>query len=331
MPRFLRALPRVAAVVAVLAASIVVPMPRPAGALPQPDLTIGPDEHIAVRYDGIPANNPANEAQDPDTCQAAPYCYAIHLHLNRPANLSADDEFTLRFTMSWPVDASLTGVPVEDQATSNDVDLSIWAYPYTSKDAEGNTTEATNTGAATTKDPERTAMNTPKDNDFWLVITNFVGVNKEINLDISWDPEVFEAPHEDLGPTGGPRDLSEDTGAVLPSATYPTSGFATGSADRTAFVTPDGSVSSLTTPTVPAAGAIVVGDDGFHSTAADAGLSGGLLEAARRLTARPAARLSKAGPVAPALLIFWLLVVPLALVGTTVVVMLRRRPAALAF
>jgi hypothetical protein len=302
----------------------------PAGATEQPALELGPNDRLSIDYPQILGNNAANQAIDPETCRqpVTTYCYAIHLHLKRPADLNPDDEFTIRFKLSWDVLVEDVDVPTQGEMTSNDMDFFIWDYPYTTKQADGSDTAEVGS-AASGAQPEQTSFNTPKKDDFWLVIVNFVGVNQGSNLKISWDPEVFPSPFEDLGGGTAPHDFSADESAVTPSFSAADGGLALNAA-APAFFTPPGGFSGFsstasTDPLTP----LAVDEDFIGGVGGD--LDSDLLQEAQRLTARRASVIKPAAPVAGALLAFWLIAVPIVLLIAAVVVLVRRRPAALSF
>jgi hypothetical protein len=298
----------------------------PAGATEQPAFQIGPNERVSIDYPQIIGNNAANQAIDPDTCRqpVTTYCYAIHLHLNRPADLNPDEEFTLRFRLSWEVLVEDVDVPTQGEMTSNDLDFFIWNYPYV-KAAAGEPEVEEAGSAATGAQPEQTSFNTPKSDDFWLIIVNFVGVNQGSNLSITWDPEVFGTPFEDLG-GAAPRDLSAEESAVTPSFISPDAGLSLTDA-APAFFTPPGGFSGFSATGVPALTSVAV-DDTFLG-GVESSLDADLLAEAQRLSARRVSAIRPAKPVAAAIVGFWLIAVPLALLAVAVILLLRRRPAAL--
>jgi hypothetical protein len=301
----------------------------PASATEQPAITIGPNEIIEVDYDALVVSNPAGEADDPETCRTAPYCYAIPLHLERPAELDSDAEFTLRFRMSWEVEVEDVEAPALGEVTSNDMDLNIWKYPYTPNDERGEPTEAMNVGGATGAQPEKTSMNTPPDDTYWLVITNFYGVNRGVKLTVSWEPEEFPAPFEDLGDGARPKDLSAEEAPITPSFTAaPDAGFSDLAPINPASIDPSvgPDAGAFGTPTLSP---IAVDPNDFIDAAGDRDLESDLLEEARQLTARPAAAFSPPEPVGGAIVAFWLVAVPIALVLAAAIYLIRRRPVAL--
>jgi hypothetical protein len=312
-----------------LGAALSALVASPANGLAQDPIVLHPNDLLEVNYDPILLPNPANEADDPETCKTAPYCYTIPLHLDRPAGMSPDEEFTIRVRMSWQVDVEDVEVPVQGEVTSNDLDLKIWNSPYTANDERGEPTEPVNEGGATGAQPEKTSMNTPPKNDYYLVVTNFIGLNRGFKLTLTWEPEVFASPFEDLGDGARPTDLSAETTAITPSFASPDAGFAAVSPSSDFFgdsIT--GDVDATVTDT-PRLSPIVVNPDDFIDDAGNTDLEKDLLDEARALSARPASLVRPAKPVSAALVIFWLGVVPLLLIIAAAVYLRRRRPAAL--
>jgi hypothetical protein len=321
-----------ATILATLGLTLVGPgATTPVAAEELPPLEIGPNERIDVQLPQIVGNNAANEKIDPETCRQAvtTYCVAIPFHLNRPADMPPDEEFTLRFTMGWKVAVEDVEVPVLGEVTSNDMDFFIWNSPYVPTREDGEPTEYA-ASAATTAQPEKVSFNTPPKDDYWLVIVNFVGFNEGgVNLKISWDPEVFPSPFEDLGDGARPNDASAEEFAVTPSFTAGDLGSPL-SGGAPAFFTPPGGFTGFAGGDVFTGLSSVGVDDGFID-GVEGDLDNELLAEAKRLTAKPVTTFKRAAPAAPAIVGFWLVGVPLALLAVAVVMLLRRRPAALSF
>ena len=163
------------------------------------------------------------------------------------------------------------------------------------------------------------------------MIVNFVGVNEGgVNLKISWDPEVFPSPFEDLGDGARPNDASAEEFAVTPSFVGGDLGssLAGGAAP---FSTPPGGFTGFSGGGGPFTSLAPLGVDDDFIDGVEGDLDNDLLAEAKRLTAKPITQFARAAPAAPALVGFWLVGVPLILLLAAVVVLLKRRPTALSF
>lgn len=315
----LRAITRSATVgliVSVTVATALTLLGPPAGALPQPGMTITEDQVVVQEYPPIAGNNPAGEAHTPDVCMVSAYCDLIPIEVIVPDDITTDDEYFVQIEVEWDTRRA-PGDPVlsPDGYTLNDMDFYVYTDPPTQEEAEsrGHTADTasdpTITDGATGTTPEVAFLFKPK-GKYLIVINNYLGANTGYTITLTWFTESIPAPFEKLAdefrPSGSATPL-RPTGPV-PTAPAP-------------IAAPVASPGGVAFP--PLAPVEVVEDADF--AAGDFETSGFEDE----LAAPPRVELdvtpARATPPSGAALFFWLLAVPLAVVALGGTALLRRR------
>jgi hypothetical protein len=226
-----------------------------------------------------------------------------------PPNVKDEDDWILELEVSFP-DPSGEGL----------ADFDIYLYDnkqIKALDGEDGYTRVAN-GPGTTN-PEPIKLFEPDLGDYNLVIVNFAGVNAGYTLTAKLSNTVFTAPFELLAPSFRFSDL-EDDGPVedLSGVEDPVTPF-----DFSAEPA-DGIV-----PAAPTFGQVAaLPDDDFRAFPAtdfDETIS------APPIVARPAASLAPLKPASAPVVLFWMVLVPLALLGVAAVLMIRRSRRSVSF
>jgi hypothetical protein len=279
-----------------------------------------PGDVVKRTFQSANVNDGGNFIAPADCRDDAPTCDVIRVRLDR--DRSEDALNFLRVELTWDggaqapslvlVVAGLGAGPV------NDLDM----YVY---DEEGAKVEGT--GGASAGTLEVAGIVAEKD-VYDLVVNQFTGATTEYTMEFIFSNELFESPLESLDPSlrdasgSGPAPVDRSGAAFSPAASAP--------AASVSFVdVPGGGADSVgLEPSVGAAALVPVDADadfsGFRGAVDDA-LEGAPLRAVSSASVRTA----EAEPPATAVVVFWLLLAPLALLVGVVLFLRRLRPAAL--
>lgn len=306
------------AAVAVAMASAVVLTPTGASAQPRDPLVVPADGGEAVvTHPGIPGNNPSSQEVDPtpaDCAEAADgaaftvACDVIPLKVLVP-NVSEADDFIMEISLTWePADE------VEGVGGVNDLDMYLYDNQQVAKRDDPESTTYTQFGRSTNfAPPELIRVYRPELGDYNLVINNFSGPNVSYTVKARLIIGTFEAPFEALAPTGSlspPDDSSgEQPGPVDHSADEPTS---------VGFSAPPAPVA------VPVLGEIaVLPDQDFSEFDSSSPFDAQLRQPVQAVPAGSIS-LRPPRPVPVPVLLFWFLIVPLAVLGPGLFFLTRR-------
>ena len=320
-----------AAVLAGSLLSVLGSVPASANAGEKITIRIENDDKASKTYPGMLVNDAASEfVADPPTCEKAPFCTLVPMEVLLAEDFDPDiNEFVVKVTLSWddqPLEAG------GQQGQGNDLDMYIY---HEEKDAKGNTVYVEDARAAGASQPERTKMFTPTRKDYLIVVYNFLGVNSGFKLDLSYlDASIEELPDYDSDePIAAPSFGGSSSGGFGGSDSEPTFDGSDGALRPTprspSFLpsVPDGFTGGsnpMAVPISPEDGSVF---DFPGGTGRD--LASDLAPGETQDVFKPRVASLNPEPASPALVVFWLGVVPLILVGAAAVFMLRRRPAAL--
>lgn len=287
-------------------------------------------------YGPIPVADTGGALNAPGDCAISPGCMEIPLTVELPDTFDVEnDEFFFNFLAEWEGNVDLVA------AGSQDLDI----YFYTlRKNPETGEDEYVEVGsAASASQPERTRLFNFIEGEYVITVVNFLGVNTGFRLTFDY---VDVSLPDDFDPYDGARSSGGGQSGGSSESGTPT-GDSGSDAGGDAFPT-SGGLSlepSAPAPSSPASLNPVGADgfgDGLSSAAGDAGLGDfgsfnqfqkdlnaeaepstiDLLAASRR-------QLGPAGNVGTPVLLLWLLLLPIVAGGVAMVLMLRRRPAAL--
>lgn len=191
---------RLLAAALVVGSATLVPAPQ-VGAKDHGVVKLKPGDAITIGYPAVEVANTTNEASDPETCRTDPvgqqYCDAIRVEVEKPSNGLG---YFIQVQMGWETRVDQKGVPIFDQVTDNDMDLSAYNIPY---DTEKTSTENQHaSGGATTKQPEILYI-TP-DPAVDLVVVNYLGVNNGYTMKFTYVVDEVFKPFESLDPAFQP-------------------------------------------------------------------------------------------------------------------------------
>lgn len=324
---------------AIVAGAFVVLAAPPAAAFQKPTFTIKQGKQ-AVTHGGIPGNYPGGTAAIPtppgcgnanNTAAFQGSCDRIPIKIEVPEGLGPTDDFFLKLVVTWePSDE------VDQVGAVNDLDIYFWDNQQIGKRTNKNSTSYTRLAtSAGGHQPEKINLFSPDLGDYNLTIINWAGPNISYTITAELTVEGFEAPFEDLGPSFSARnrqprgDTDETDSFVAPvdlsGDEPPGSGGAGGSGAGDAFGDLGGATAAPTLDEVP-----VLPDSDFTSVGNGTGNSP--LAAPPDAFGSGRSRLAAvAGPVSPIVLVFWLVLVPLALMAGAVFLMMRRNRDAFAF
>ena len=297
-------------------------------------IRIDNDEKVTKAYDGMIVNDASSEfSGDPDTCAEAPFCTLVPLEVLLRDDFDPDvNEFVLTISLAWDD----SGFNVSGQAAQgNDLDM----YIYKQEENEDGELEYVEVGrSAGQREPEVAKLFTPSDKDYFIVVYNYLGVNTGFTLAGSYrDASIEDLPDYESGApfrtpgstSSGSDDASSapafDDSEVAATPTRPV--FRSPSRLPVApdsFSAPGSGGGTFAVPTAP--------DDGSVfdlPTGSERDLASDLAANQTQDVFKPRVASANPEPASPALLVFWLGVVPIVLAGAAAVVMLRRRPAAL--
>jgi hypothetical protein len=237
---------------------------------------------------------------DPDTCANLTSCDVIPLTVTQPASLSVFDEVALVIEARWE----------SGSAVDNDLNLYLWYDPSTGNPG----------GSATThKNPEVLRFGEPVNGRYNLVVANAAGANTGYSLKVHLLHVHNERPAE-LDPPSSPARSTPASGSTPAPAPPPPRSPAT--APVTPLIVATGDAPLGVTPLTP----VPTGADpdlaGLDAAGAQAAGGGSLFKEAPGASGPPK-------PVPAPVLLFWTVLVPLAVMGGSGFLFLRFRPRAL--
>lgn len=282
-----------------------------------------------VEYDPMVVADPSSVDHEPETCALVPWCSLVKIVPEYPAGWNPEvDEFVITTTISWQSTPIVPGT-----AESNDLDIYVYTYEDVIQD-DGTTEKEYRevNRAASGRQPERMKLfGPPPDNPtLYMVVYNFNGpnlgfkVDMDVNVVTYADPDSYYPLAPGVSGTNGFEEIGGSGSGGFESTTVPftPSAFEPRSPSQLPSImpVPSAAPSGLTpSPTFSE------GFDGFRPLSEDlAGDRGpGILDAVRaRVVGTPK-------PVGAPVLVFWLVLVPLALLAAGAVWLMRRQPAAL--
>lgn len=328
----------------------------PASAVQTKPLFVSKTQTADGTFGPIPANfPPAGVGHPPSSCghplgtnRFERTCDNIPITIEDP-KLGPTEDYLVTFTISWEPNQE-----IDHEAGVNDLDIYFYddrqirtrkapscanaAFadekdnPDTKKDETDKGSCFTQIGqSAGATQPEVVKLFSPEPlTNYNMVVVNFSGPNISYNVKADMKLESFDYPFEDLGPGFGGRSnrKSEDPDAAFVAPTdlsgddAPGGGGPPGSGDVGDILAGGRTLDEV--PVLPD-GDFESGSAGFDTTeefAAPTGFGDG--PGATRAVA-------PAGPVSGALLFFWMVLVPIALVAGGVFFMIRRSRRAFTF
>jgi hypothetical protein len=298
-------------------------------------MTVGPNQELSAEYGPILAQDPvtptALTSVPPDQCDLLPTCNVVPIDFTVPAGASGLDTYIAQIDVSWET------FGIGDQnvgESSDDLDIWLWAAEWLQKDSPGQPcyvppddaayeppeycgfplAHAANTGPVV---PETVRADVNSHAHYLLVVNNSTGINTGYTVTVASRFVAYSAPVEST--EGG--FLGSADGSVLP----PSGAFGGSS--------PAGGVAPQLSPS-----AGVPGSSGLSPFASIPGadedltnLTGTDIDAALRgpLIKRTSSNFAPPEPVTNSTVVFWLVLVPLVLLGAGATWLLRHRPAAL--
>lgn len=330
-----------AAAVCAAVTSLLVGTP-PAAAMEEDPILItapsgGQGQTYTVEYPAgtLAVNDASGEFHTPEDCEMLPSCAYIPMLVDYPEGYDREsEEYFITVTVDWEagdVSVPLPGRPAgQDEVHAQGNDLDNYFY-VAEQDAKGAKVFRKVAQAATANNPEK-ARWLGGDDEYALVIVNWIGVNRGFTLTITTTPATFGDPFEDLGTgfrpadgsssgslTSGPADVTDfDSFEPGPAASAPRT---SGAGPEPVFAT-----NPVGLPVIGADGLDTFGAFGGSTDEFEASLDG---EAPQLF--QPARELGAPEDVPGGLIAFWLGVVPLVLAAAAGAWFWRRRPAALSF
>lgn len=344
----------IAIVTAAGALASIAAVVTPASAVQTKPLFISKTQSADGTFGPIPGTFPPIAAHLPSSCghplgtnRFDRTCDNVPIIIENP-ELGPTEDYLVTITITWEPNQE-----IEHEAGVNDLDIYLYDDrqirtrkapscanapfadekddPKTKKDETDKATCFTQIGqAATAVQPEVMKLFSPEPlTNYNMVIVNFSGPNISYNVKADMKIEGFEYPFEDLGPSFGGRTnrKSEDPDAAFVAPTDLSgddapAGGSPGPADVGDILAGGRTLDEV--PVLPDSD-FAPGSAGFRTTdefAAPTGFGGG--PGATRAVA-------PAGPVSGALLFFWMVLVPIALVAGGVFFMIRRSRRAFTF
>lgn len=317
------------AATAVVAAAVVA-MSGSASAFMQRTVTIRAGQETRERFNGIPGNYPGTSVVNftpsgcgnaTNTAAAQAVCDRVPLRIEIPPGLDEADDFFAQIEVTWRPSADL-----------NDLDIYLWDNQQIAKRNDPASTTFTRLAeSAGSTQPEAVALFRPELGDYNLTIINWAGPNLEYTVTARIVIGTFEQPFELLAPSavGDEDEVVEDQSGggdgppVDFSADGPGDGFGSGTGDF--FQAP------FAGDLPPILGQVAVLPDADFSSFSPSTFD-------RELSAPPPtadlparlAGLRAPGDVSSAVLVFWFVGLPLALVGAAWVLLMRRSQGAFA-
>jgi hypothetical protein len=274
----------------------------------QPTATVAEGPDLKVTYPPIPGNFPLTQAAvpTPSGCasegQFTTMCDVIPLVVEVPPGLGEGDDFTLELQVAW-----------EDPSQGNDLDIYFWDDRQIARRDDPQAATYTELGKSDTQDnPEKITVFRPELGRYNLTVVNFLGANIGYELTARVVRQTFENPFEAVAPPPTPPPPAP-TGEAPPVE----------APAEPAPAPPPDAGAGVAVP-APLDEAPVAPDQDFTGFGPSA--FGDQLTAPQPAPRLPT-RLVAAGPPAPVpaiVLLFWLVVVPLALVAGGALLIKRR-------
>jgi hypothetical protein len=281
-------------------------------------MTISADKEVTATFPGIPGNNPGSQEVDPtpadcgDVAEASTLtaaCDVIPIKIITP-NVGEADDFIVELRLTWdPADQ------VQDVGAVNDLDMYLYDNKQVAQRDDPESTTYTQFGkSANATPPETIRLYRPELGDYNIVVNNFSGPNISYKIAARILIGRFQAPFEALAPNGSvgaPVDDSsgDGSGPVDFSAETPTA---------TGFSAPPAAIST------PVLGEVaVLPDQDFSEFGTGSSFDDQLRTPVNAVTAGVVSlRPPKAVPAA--VLLFWFLIAPLAVLGPVLFFVTRR-------
>lgn len=332
-------------------------MPQ-ADALEQgPALKVGPEQSVEQAFPPIVAAFPVPSLPDhklitPEDCKKTPYCHVIPLEVVPASNLEESDEFFVTVELAWETQKIEEGPevtvpgekpePLYSEQKFNDLDMYVWDDPMP-EEGEIEPEEL----AATDKIPEAARMYRPTKGRYQIVVVNYVGPNTGYKIKATYKTEKIEAPFELLEPSFSPP-VTPITGPATPVTVPEDDSYLDelpAAPTKSAASAPPVDSDVTSTPMVsgepgaalPSLSPVFIEPDEDFADFADsafddelaAGPGSGLSAAEEVLRQRQAAAVGPVKPASAGSLVFWLALVPIAILGGAGAALWRRSAGAL--
>lgn len=335
----------------------------PASAVQTAPMFLSKTQPAEAKYGPIPGNfPPAGVGHTPGNCGhpikgtvgegVQRTCDNVPITIEDP-QLGPTEDYLVTFTITWEPNQEVQDPGGKDTAGANDLDIYLYDDrqlrtrkapscakanaasekddPKTKKDETDTANCYTEVGhSATAVQPEVIKLFSPEPIvNYNMVVVNFAGPNISYTVKADMKIEGFDYPFEDLGPSFGGRAnrQSESSDGAFAAPTDLSGDDPPGGGGGAAGDVGDILAGGRTLDEVPVLpdrdfGSGNVGFDTTEEFAAPTGFGGGL--GATRAVA-------PAGPVSGALLAFWMVLVPIALVAGGVFFVIRRSRRAFTF
>lgn len=300
----------------------------PAGAFQTETFVIESGRENVATHGPIPGNYPATAAAvpTPSGCgnadNTAPFqgtCDRVPLRIPVPA-LASNQDFIVRITITWePADEP-------EETPVNDLDVFLWDNQQIAKQSNPDSTTYTRLAtSANFTQPETFRMFSPSLVDYNITVVNLTGPNLSYTLSAEVEIDSFDPAFEDLGPSFGRR-ANRDDDVVSPAdeseegtEPLPRPDAQAGPARNDPNAT-GAAAAPLLTP-------VDLGVDGDFGSLRSSALEEQLAAPAGPPPSASAVLSRNIESVPVVMVVFWLGMVPLTLVASTIV-LLRRRSAA---
>lgn len=300
----------------------------PAGAFQTETFVIEAGRENVATHGPIPGNYPATAAAipTPSGCgnadNTAPFqgtCDRVPLRIPVPG-LDTNQDFIVRITITWePADEP-------EETPVNDLDVFLWDNQQIAKQSNPDSTTYTRLAtSANSAQPETFRMFNPSLVDYNITVVNRTGPNLSYTLTAEVEIDSFDPAFEDLGPSFGSR-ANRDDDVVSPADE---SEEGTEARPRLEAKAAPGRNDRNATGATEAAflAPVDLGVDGDFGALGGSALEDQLAAPAGPPPSASAVLTRNIESVPVVIVVFWLGMVPLTLVASTIV-LLRRRSAA---
>ena len=294
---------------ALVALVIALPTTQPATASRVEPVRVSESAPYEQPRGPIAGQDPAGRIIGPGDCAVVPSCHVMALEVAQPA-IGPDEDFLVRLTISWD------SRPVGESSTNN-LDVYVWNDPP----------GAAPIAQSTVNEPETITLFRPEKPRYEIVVLNRFGPNTGYAVRAELSREALVRPFESVAPGQASRTPARPSSNAAPAAAPgPPSG-------RGATPTVEATASDVPAPTVtpelaPAPAAMTEPDPQLAALADEpAGLDSLSRPAVTGSAGRGAGRAP--APVSGPAALFWMVLLPLALVGGGGVWLKRQAPAAL--
>lgn len=331
LPRILRAVRQIggAAAVCLTAAAVgVLPSGSPAGAIEGEKITYEakPGSRLEQDFTTPMAPTDGGTIHSPDECGLVTWCTRVPIEIIPPANRGATEDYVVVLSVAWEADDVETPDNIGGKQESNDLDVYLYHRAPVlddegnpEKNEDGTTKEDyVETGrSASGQRPEVIKLFRPEEIEYHLVVVNFVGVNRGFTVTLEFQDAAFTIPGitDDAGSSPSAAGPS-----FTPPASAPSNSLALGGGGAAPQVAP-------AAPELPSLAPSVSDDDFGFADEIDASLLEADEPTRNSLFAEEEIRAPE--PVTGASLALWLGLLPLALLGGILALVIRRRPSAL--